>query len=112
MSRPSLLIPLLVLSLAAIPPHALAQESRAQNWSEVKCERYSKAWLDLLTRRGSSGLSKEFVERHEAFLASGCTAKADVCPRSPEELEVANFLVILAMNAGTASTFLPFACQK
>jgi hypothetical protein len=52
------------------------------------------------------------VERHEAFLASGCTAKADVCPRSSEELEVANFLVVLAMNAGTASTFLPFACRK
>ncbi len=112
MSRRSPLIALLTLSLAAVPTHALAQESRAQSWSEVKCERYSKAWSDLLARRGSSGLSKEFVDRHEAFLASGCTAKADVCPRSSEELEVANFLVILAMNAGTASTFLPFACRK
>ena len=54
----------------------------------------------------------EFIERHQAFLASGCTATADVCPRSPEELEVANALVILAMNAGSASTFLPFACRK
>ena len=112
MSRPSLLIALLALSLAAVPTHALAQGSRAQSWSEVKCERYSKAWSDLLARRGTAGLSREFVERHEAFLASGCTAKADVCPRSSEELEVANFLVILAMNAGTASTFLPFACRK
>jgi len=44
----------------------------------------------------------EFLDRHEAFLASGCTAKADVCPRSPEELELANIMVVAAMNAGTA----------
>jgi hypothetical protein len=105
-------VALVAFSFSAIPPSALAQESRSQSWSEVKCERYSKAWSELLTRRGTAGLSKEFVERHEAFLASGCTAKADVCPRSSEELDVANALVILAMNAGTASTFLPFACRR
>jgi hypothetical protein len=49
---------------------------------------------------------------HEAFLASGCTARAAVCPRSAEELEIANVMVVLAMNAGTASTFLPFSCRK
>jgi hypothetical protein len=57
-------------------------------------------------------VGQEFRERHDAFLASGCTARADVCPRSAEEFEVANMLTIAAMNAGTASTFLPFACRK
>jgi hypothetical protein len=37
---------------------------------------------------------------------------ADVCPRSGEEIETANVLTIAAMNAGMASTFLPFACRK
>src|SRR3954447_21656853 len=54
----------------------------------------------------------KFLDRHEAFLASGCTAKADVCPRSPEELELANIMVLAAMNAGTASTFLPFSSRQ
>jgi len=78
----------------------------------VKCDRYRKAWSDALARRGTRGLGREFLDRHEAFLASGCTARADVCPRSVEELDLANVLTILAMNAGTASTFLPFACRK
>ncbi len=83
-----------------------------QNWSEVKCSRYKKAWSEALTRRGSEGLGQDFIARHEAFLASGCTARADVCPRSPAELELANIMVLLAMNAGTASTFLPFSCRR
>jgi hypothetical protein len=75
---------------------AAAQEP---SWAEVKCARYKKAWNDALPRMKAKGLGREFLDRHEAFLASGCTAKADVCPRS-------------AMNAGTASTFPPFACRK
>ena len=58
------------------------------------------------------GLGQEFLDRHEAFLASGCTAQANVCPRSAEELDLANMMVVAAMNAGTASTFPPFACRK
>ena len=81
-------------------------------WSEVKCERYKAAWAQILKRRGAGGVGQVFRERHDAFLASGCTARADVCPRSAEEFEVANMLTIAAMNAGTASTFLPFACRK
>ena len=90
---------------------AAAQDGRSPSWSEVKCARYTKAWTDALARRGRGGLGQEFIDRHEAFLASGCTARADVCPRSAEELDLANVLVVLAMNAGTASTFLPFACR-
>lgn len=90
---------------------AVAQEN-PQSWSEVKCARYKKGWSDALARRGTRGLGREFLDSHEAFLASGCRAGAGVCPRSPEELELANVLTIVAMNAGTASTFLPFACRK
>ncbi len=112
MTRPLLTAMLLVCPVVASLLPAVAQESRSQTWSEVKCERYAKAWSELLARRGRAGLGQEFIERHEAFIGSGCTARADVCPRSAEELDVANVMVILAMNAGTASTFLPFACRR
>lgn len=98
----------LVLAAAGVSP-AAAQP--ASDWSRVKCERYTRAWTDALARRGRDGLTADFVARHEAFLESGCTARADVCPRSPKDFEMANLLTVLAMNAGTASTFLPFACR-
>jgi hypothetical protein len=102
----------LVCSVAAGSFSALAQDTRRQSWSEIKCERYKKAWSDALARRGTKGLGQPFIASHEAFLASGCSIRGDVCPRSAEELDLANILVIAAMNAGTASTFLPFACRK
>lgn len=91
---------------------AVAQDAPPQSWLETKCARYTKAWSDALARLGARGLGRDFIERHEAFLASGCTTDADVCPRSPEELSLANVMVVRAMNAGTASTFPPFACRK
>jgi hypothetical protein len=99
------------LILSGVAP-AAAQTPTAPSWSEVKCERYRKAWSEALGRRGTEGLGPDFMASHEAFLASGCTARADVCPRSREELALANILTIAAMNAGTSSTFLPFACRK
>lgn len=100
----------LPVSTGASP--AAAQDRSEQSWSEEKCTRYRKAWTDLLARGGRRGLGQDFLDAHEAFLASGCTAKGEVCPRSAEELQAANILTIRAMNAGTASTFLPFACRK
>ena len=102
----------LACSVAGGLSSAGAQTTPPKSWPEVKCERYGKAWTEALNRRGRQGLSPEFIERHEAFLASGCTTKADVCPRSTEELDMANIMVVAAMNAGTASTFPPFACRK
>ena len=84
----------------------------AQTWPEMKCARYHEAWTEALARRGSAGLSADFVASHDAFLASGCTTQGHVCPRSAAELDLANLLTIRAMNAGAASTFLPFACPK
>ncbi len=99
------------LVTSAVSP-GLAQETQPQSWVEVKCTRYKKAWSDALARLGTKGLAQEFLDRHEAFLASGCTTQGDVCPRSEEELRLANMMVVAAMNAGTASTFPPFACRK
>jgi len=102
----------LAVSTAGQISSADAQGSGTQSWTEQKCARYRQAWADVQARRGVQGIGQEFLERHEAFLASGCTAKVDVCPRSSEELDLANLLTVAAMNAGTASTFLPFACRK
>ena len=44
-------------------------------------------------------------------LAGGCLGPADICPRAGAETELANLLTIRAMNAGMASTFLPWACR-
>jgi hypothetical protein len=101
------LVAIAILACAHVAP-ALAQD--AANWPQVKCERYKASWTDALKRRGAEGLSPEFVERHEAFLKGGCTGRADVCPRTPRDFDMANVLTILAMNFGTASTFLPFGC--
>jgi hypothetical protein len=103
---------LLAFATAGGISSATAQDAPPKTWPEVKCERYGKAWSEALARRGTKGLGQDFIERHEAFLASGCTARADVCPRSSEELDMANIMVVAAMNAGTASTFPPFACRK
>ncbi len=102
----------LVIAAALAFAQGPSRAQPAQDWPTVKCARYKAAWADALARRGRRGLSDDFIASHDAFLASGCTARADVCPRSPEELDLANVLTVLAMNAGTASTFLPFACRR
>ncbi len=96
------------LLACALPSAASAQTS----WRETKCERYRQAWAEVQRRFGTEGLGPAFITRHDAFIASGCTADADVCPRSQREIEIANVLTIAAMNAGTASTFLPFSCKR
>jgi hypothetical protein len=101
---------------AMVPALATAQETRPREasggWAREKCERYTKAYEDSVARLGVKGLGADFLERHRAFLASGCTSPAKVCPRSEEELRLANTLVIRGMNAGMASTFFPFSCSK
>jgi hypothetical protein len=95
-------------------PAALAQlQSRGgENWPAVKCERYRTAYEEATRRFGTKGLGPEFLARHDAFMASGCQTPPDVCPRSTEELNLANIMVMAGMNAGMSSTFMPFACRK
>jgi hypothetical protein len=82
------------------------------SWTVEKCVRYKASWTEYLKRRGGDGLSSGFLNAHRAFVESGCMNGRDVCPRSTEELAAANAMTIRAMNAGTASTFLPFACPR
>jgi hypothetical protein len=100
---------LLLVPLASGP--ALPQGGPAPSWPEVKCARYRAATSAILARRGTAGLGRAFLDSHAAFIASGCTEGRSVCPRSPEEFALADTLTVAAMNFGTASTFLPFACR-
>lgn len=91
---------------------AQAQMRGGANWPAVKCERYRKAYDEAIRRFGSKGLGPDFLVRHDAFMESGCQTPPDVCPRSAEELNLANIMVMAGMNAGLSSTFMPFACRK
>ncbi len=104
------ILSLLCGAIGASP--AAAREHDSRSWHDIKCDRYKQAWSGALARQGLGGLGQAFLARHEAFLASNCTTRADVCPRSAEEFKLANTMVILSMNAGTASTFPPFACRR
>ena len=96
---------------ASGPAHPASPKIDPQRWHAVKCERYTKAWNAALAHQGARGLGREFLDSHTAFLASNCTRRADGCARSPEELGLAKTMVILWMDAGTASTFPPFYCR-
>ncbi|WP_131114555.1 hypothetical protein [Lichenihabitans psoromatis] len=103
---------LALLAIMPCPASAATQSQPARSWSGTKCIRYTAAWSQTIARGGTKGLGLDFLSRHDAFLASGCTGPHNVCPRSPEELKLANDMVVLAMNAGTASTFPPFGCGR
>ena len=99
----------MLLQQAAIP--AVAQQ-RPPTWTETKCLRYKAAWGELVKHRGLTGLGQEFLTRHQAFIDTGCRASTNVCPRTDGELEVADMMVVAALNGGMASTFPPFSCKQ
>ena len=103
---------LLAIMLSFGSPIAFAQQNGGTDWPTEKCNRYKKAYDQSIARLGKNGLSAEFLASHDAFLASNCQARAEVCARSKEELELANRLVLLAMNSGMSGTFLPFTCRS
>lgn len=103
---------LILLSCLPMPVLSQSDYTTSPDWRAEKCRRYSNVWQRVKQSEAARGLSAGFVTAHEAFIASGCTAPADVCPRSAAELEIANQLVLMAMSEGMASTFLPFACKK
>jgi hypothetical protein len=100
------------LAFATLGPGLAQTPTPPENWPAIKCERYTKAYGEALSRLGRKGLGQDFLDDHEAFLASGCSIKGEVCPRSAEELNLANIMVVMGMNQGMASTFMPFACPK
>jgi hypothetical protein len=96
--------------LLAFAGSAVSQ-SGSSGWPAEKCARYRLAWTEALKRFGREGLGAEFLSRHQAFIDGGCTARADICPRSRAELDMANTMTLRALNAGMSGTFLPFACR-
>ena len=99
-------------ALAMLAGAALAQQGSGTDWPTEKCNRYRKAYDQSIAHLGKKGLSAEFLASHDAFLAANCQARAEVCARSKEELELANRLVLMAMNSGMSGTFLPFTCRR
>lgn len=100
--RLALLLPLLLVS-----GPVGAQE---KTWQAEKCRLYENYWTQALERFGSADLNYAFIAANENFIAAGCTEQGIACPRSAQELDIANALSILMINAGAASTFLPFHC--
>lgn len=102
---------LVLIGLA--PVSGLAQDGESLSaWQIEKCNLYEQAWEQALDGFGSDNLNYNFVAQNENFLASGCTSVPSVCPQSTQEIQIADFLTIAMMNAGAASTFLPFRCEQ
>ncbi|MGX9966505.1 hypothetical protein ACVFYP_24490 [Roseomonas sp. F4] len=101
----------LAAALLLAPVAGQAQAPASRDWNAEKCARYAEMWPEALARFGRAGLSAEFLDRHETFLESRCRSRVEVCPRSPQELALADAMTIAAMNAGTASSFVPFRCS-
>ncbi|MCA0424139.1 MAG: hypothetical protein LCH61_12595 [Proteobacteria bacterium] len=93
-------------------PTAIPEDHASPEWRAEKCRLYTRAWDRARQMPVFKSLSTDFVTQHGAFIAGGCTGPATVCPRSKEEFDFANMLVLMAMDEGMASTFLPFACPK
>ena len=79
---------------------------------EQKCGIYKLAWEHAVAVNDPTQVNYAFIAANENFIAGGCKGDGDleVCPRSTVELDIANALTLAMMNAGTASTFLPFRC--
>lgn len=102
------LLAALLLALPAASP-AAAQDPAA--FAAEKCSRYRQATADALQRWGRDGLSADFLAAHAAFIEGGCQGPPSICPQPGRETDFANAMTVRAMNAGMASTFLPWACR-
>jgi hypothetical protein len=60
------------------------------SWTEQKCGVYQRAWGFAYDAIGPYG----------------------ICPRTPEEVDLANMLTLMTMNERMESTFVPFTCRQ
>jgi hypothetical protein len=95
---------------AAHPAVAFDREGENSAWRAEKCRIYESSWSQALEFFSSDNINYNFLAGNENFIAGGCLEPGNVCPRSDQELDIANALTIAMMNAGAASTFLPFKC--
>lgn len=105
--RPILFAVLAFLAIA-MPVSPLRAQS---DWIAKKCALYTDAWSRALSSNPNITISENFRTANEDFISSGCVKEITVCPRSKDELELANTLAIVMLNEGAASTFMPFACD-
>lgn len=105
------LAPLVLVAVLGLTGIASAEPQDQSAWQAEKCARYAAAWREAVARNGTADVGAAFLERHDAFVASRCQDPRNVCPRTRGEIALANVLTIAAMNAGMASTFLPFGCR-
>lgn len=75
-----------------------------------RCPRYAADWAAAQRHFDLTAISPGFLAAHQAFLDSGCRSRAPICPGSDAETRLADAMTIAAMNAGAASSFLPFRC--
>lgn len=102
---------LLSVALVAAASVAKAQDLDGLTWPEKKCVLYQLAWDAALDSVGPEGISDDFIDGSAEFVASGCTIRGNVCPRSEQEYKLADLLTLMTMNEGMASTFAPFRCE-
>ncbi|QHQ34338.1 hypothetical protein [Algicella marina] len=100
----SRLIPALAATLAG-----LSSPAQPDTWAEQKCALFASAWAEV-TDPPPPGLSPGFTDETDSFIASGCATGA-VCPRSPQDLALADTLTLMAVAEGMAGSFLPYACS-
>ncbi len=101
---------LLVIHVVAVPAVSTADPLTGKSWSEQKCSLYELAVGDALGFLGLEGLRPDFLRKNEDFIVAGCLGRGTVCPQTDQEIKFADFLTIMTMNEGMASTFVPFRC--
>lgn len=89
---------------------AFLASSQAAAQPSPRCPRYAADWAAAQRHFDLTAISLGFVAAHQTFLDSGCRSRAPICPRGPAETHLADAMTIAAMNAGAASSFLPFRC--
>lgn len=96
-----------VIAAFLLLPQCLPAQAQSDVWRAEKCRLYIRAW-----EMAAPGvpLSENFVEAHDAFLASGCSIRGDVCPRSEAEKRLADMLTLMIVTEGATGSFLPFRC--
>lgn len=98
--------PFAILTILLLTP--VSHGSEQTQWQKEKCALFTEAWERA--RSGVDDISEPFSTGAEAFIASGCADDSAICPSSSGDRQVADLITMLAMNAGAASTFLPFRC--
>lgn len=100
---------LVALALTLTAP-ATADQTAPGSWTDRKCTLYRHAVEDAFALLGRDGITDAFMDENDAFIANGCVARGGVCPRSEQDIAMANLLTTMTMNEGMASTFVPFDC--